>query len=85
MITGAIRSERRGQVHAALASLEAGDREVVFLRGIEQASLRATAAVVGLTPEAVAQRYRRALQKLRTRFPGSVFDELDGHDATATT
>ncbi|MCR9248269.1 MAG: sigma-70 family RNA polymerase sigma factor [bacterium] len=81
VITGAIRSERRSQVHAALASLESVDRDVVFLRGIEQSSLRATAAVVGLTPEAVAQRYRRALQKLRARLPGSVFDELAGHES----
>lgn len=82
VITGAIRSERRGQVRAALAALEGADREVVFLRGIEQASLRATATVVGLTPEAVAQRYRRALQKLRARVPGSVFDELESHESS---
>ena len=59
-----------------LGELDAKDREVILLRGIEQLSLPAVAAQLGASEAAVAKRYQRAIAKLRARLPGSAFDEL---------
>jgi RNA polymerase sigma-70 factor (ECF subfamily) len=76
-ITRAVRAEQRDLVREALAALEPGDREVLLLRGVEQMSTNAVAVVLAATPAAVSKRYQRALLRLRTALPGSVFDELD--------
>jgi RNA polymerase sigma-70 factor (ECF subfamily) len=62
----AIRAEQILQVQEAINSLEPLDREVVALRHFEQLSRAETAVVLGITEEAGAKRYIRALKKLKT-------------------
>jgi RNA polymerase sigma-70 factor (ECF subfamily) len=62
----AIRAEQILQVQEAINSLEPLDREVVALRHFEQLSRAETAAVLGITEEAGAKRYIRALKKLKS-------------------
>ena len=78
-----MRSERRDLVHDALDQLREIDREVIILRGIEQLPSRTVGTMLGLTPEAVAMRYLRALRSLQARLPGSVFDELSTSEPDA--
>ncbi len=61
----AIRAEQILQVQEAVNSLEPLDREVVALRHFEQLSRAETAVVLGITEEAGAKRYIRALKKLK--------------------
>ncbi|MCA8942541.1 MAG: sigma-70 family RNA polymerase sigma factor [Planctomycetes bacterium] len=75
-VTQAMRHERVDAVRAALDSLETGDREVILLRGVEQQPAKLVGVLLEISEEAVSKRYRRALEKLRARLPGSVFDEL---------
>jgi RNA polymerase sigma-70 factor (ECF subfamily) len=76
-VTRAVRDERHDQLHTSLAELDDGDREIVLLRGVEQLSAKATAAMLGIGVEAAHKRYQRALARLRQRLPDSVFAELD--------
>ena len=62
----AIRAERIRRVREAVDSLDPVDREVVALRHFEQLSRAETAVVLGITEEAGAKRYTRAMKKLRT-------------------
>jgi RNA polymerase sigma-70 factor, ECF subfamily len=62
----AIRAEQILQVQEAINSLEPLDREVVALRRFEQLNRAETAAVLGITEEAGAKRYIRALKKLKS-------------------
>jgi len=62
----AIRAEQILRVQEAVNSLEPLDREVVALRHFEQLTRAETAAVLGITEEAGAKRYIRALKKLRS-------------------
>jgi RNA polymerase sigma-70 factor, ECF subfamily len=62
----AIRAEQVLQVQEAINSLEPLDREVVALRHFEQLSRAETAVVLGITEEAGAKRYIRALKKLKS-------------------
>jgi RNA polymerase sigma-70 factor, ECF subfamily len=61
----AIRAEQILQVQEAINSLEPLDREVVALRHFEQLTRSETAVVLGITEEAGAKRYIRALKKLK--------------------
>jgi RNA polymerase sigma-70 factor (ECF subfamily) len=61
----AIRAEQILQVQEAVNSLEPLDREVVALRHFEQLTRSETALVLGITEEAGAKRYIRALKKLK--------------------
>ena len=70
------RREAQQQVREAISELTSQDREILILRGIEQQSGEETAESLGLTRHAVHKRYGRALERLRTRLPGSVFAEL---------
>ena len=76
VVTAACRRETRSAVGECLAALDPKDREILVLRGIEQNSNPAVARLLGLTESAVAARYHRALQRLRKKLPGSVFEEL---------
>jgi RNA polymerase sigma factor (sigma-70 family) len=76
VLTSAVRRERMGLVASCLEELEPKDREVLVLRGIEQQSNATVALLLDLTPAGVSMRYARALERLRARLPGSVFDEL---------
>jgi len=62
----AIRAEQILQVQEAVNSLDSLDREVVALRHFEQLSRAETAVVLGISEEAAAKRYIRALKKLKT-------------------
>ncbi len=62
----AIRAEQILQVQEAINSLEPLDREVVALRHFEQLTRAETAVVLGITEEAGAKRYIRALKKLKS-------------------
>ena len=76
VVTAAVHRELHGVVLGCLDELEPRDREVLLLRGVEQHSNRTVAMLLGLSPQAAAVRYHRALKRLRERLPGSVFDEL---------
>lgn len=76
VVTRVVREEHADQVHRCIAELDRLDRDVVVLRGIEQRSNEVAGVLLGLPPGTVASRYSRALQKLRDRLPGVIFDEL---------
>ena len=77
LLTGVLRKEKSDVVGATLGKLEERDRELVILRGIEGQSYKEIAVLVGRDSKVLAVQYQRALQKLRDKLPGSVFDELD--------
>lgn len=76
LLTKVHRSDLQQRVQAAIRNLGDLDREIVILRGIEQVSNADVARKLKMPENSVAQRYRRALGKLRDALPGSVFDEL---------
>jgi RNA polymerase sigma-70 factor (ECF subfamily) len=61
----AIRAEQVLRVQDALNALEPLDREVIALRQFEELSRAETAQVLGITAEAAAKRYLRALKRLK--------------------
>ena len=61
----AVRAEQVLQVQEALNELEPLDREIVALRHFEELSRAETANVLGITEEAGAKRYLRALRRLK--------------------
>lgn len=72
----AARAEMHGRVQAALAQLRERDREVLVLRYLEQLTTRESAAVLGITENAVKVRHLRALERLR----GQLKEFFDMHD-----
>lgn len=76
VVTRVVREEKYKSVANALAALDPADRELVVLRGIEQHSVKKIAVLLQLSENTVSVRYRRALQKLKQRLPGTIFDEL---------
>lgn len=75
-VTQAVRGERRSILRRAIDELDETDRAVVVMRAIEGQPNDVVAAAVGLTPNAVSQRLRRAIEKLRATLPSSVFHDL---------
>jgi RNA polymerase sigma-70 factor (ECF subfamily) len=61
----ALRAERTLKLQEALNSLDPIDREVLALRHFEQLSRGETAQVLGITEDAAAKRYVRALRRLK--------------------
>jgi len=78
VLTRADRGDKHERVLATIESLADDDREILVLRAIEQRDNRQVAETLGITPNAAAVRYHRAMQRLRDQLPGSIFDEL--HD-----
>ena len=76
-LTRALRGESCRLALAALDALEESDRRIVVLRGIEEAPAAEVGAILGMKPNTVVVRYRRALAKLRAALPSSIFDDLD--------
>lgn len=76
IISRAVREEMRSHVGAAILELDPRDREVLVLRGIEQNSNETVALILGISPNAASMRYQRALQRLRSRLPASLLDDL---------
>jgi RNA polymerase sigma-70 factor, ECF subfamily len=71
----AIRAERMLKLQEALNSLDSTDREVIALRHFEQLSRSEAAQVLGISEEAAAKRYVRALRRLKAvlaAFPGGL-------------
>jgi RNA polymerase sigma-70 factor (ECF subfamily) len=62
----AVRAERILRVQEALNALEPIDREILSLRHCEQLSRAETAQVLGIQENTAAQRYVRALKRLKT-------------------
>jgi RNA polymerase sigma factor (sigma-70 family) len=77
VVSRTARSEAYAALRTALDELSARDQEIVVLRGIEQNRNETVAKLLDLKPNTVAVRYRRALERLRKKLSGSVFDELD--------
>jgi len=69
-------SEQCQLIEQCLATLPAGQREVLVLRLFEGLGNQAIATALGVPANTVAVRYRRALEHLRARLPGSVFEEV---------
>lgn len=59
-----VRNEELQQLTLAIEQMEPTDREILVLRHFEQMDFPEIAAVVEMSYEAVASRYRRALKKL---------------------
>jgi RNA polymerase sigma factor (sigma-70 family) len=74
--TACVHAERRELVRQALAALDDADREVIVLRLVEQRPAAAVGVQLGIDANAVNVRLHRALRRLRTRLPQSVFDDL---------
>jgi RNA polymerase sigma-70 factor, ECF subfamily len=71
----AMRAERMLRVQEALNSLDPVDREVLALRHFEQLNRAETAQVLGISEDAGAKRYIRALKRLKdvlTKLPGGL-------------
>jgi RNA polymerase sigma-70 factor (ECF subfamily) len=62
----AVRAEQVIRVQEALNALEPLDREVLALRHFEQLSRAETAQALGITEEAGAKRYLRAIRRLKS-------------------
>lgn len=76
VVSRLVKREALGAVLAGLEELEPLDRQILILRGIEQASNQTAALLLGIEPKAASMRYARALARLRSRLPDSLFDEL---------
>jgi RNA polymerase sigma-70 factor, ECF subfamily len=59
------RAERLLRIQEALNTLDPIDREVLALKHFEELSRAETAQVLGISPEAAAKRYFRALKRLK--------------------
>jgi len=77
VVTRVLQNENDGLVAAAIESLPDTDREILLLRGIEQASIAEVATLLGITEGAVKMRFRRALDQLRDQLPPSILDEIE--------
>lgn len=79
-LRGAVAAAAHGEVAKAvshcLSELDETSRELIIMRAIEGITNQEIAALKGESPNTIAQRYRRALQRLRSCLPDSVFDEL---------
>jgi RNA polymerase sigma-70 factor (ECF subfamily) len=62
----AVRAERILRIQEALNALEPIDREILSLRHCEQLTRAETAQVLGIEEAAAAQRYVRAVKRLKT-------------------
>jgi len=71
----AVRAERVIRLQEALNTLDPVDREALALRHFEQLTAAETARVLGISEEAAAKRYIRALKRLKqilARMPGGL-------------
>ena len=60
----------------SIESLDEPKRTIVQLCGVEQRSYVEVARVVKMQPDAVRKAYRRALERIASRWPDSMFAEL---------
>lgn len=74
---GAHDHEFSRRIRDALDALGEPTRTIVLLRAVEGLENSEIADELGEAPNTISHRYRRALEKLRSVLPDSVFDELD--------
>lgn len=72
----ASRREQWTTVMAAIGQLSDDEQELLVLRGIEQLSNQEIARKLGIKDYEATRRYQRALARLRTSLPESVFAEM---------
>lgn len=77
VVTRVVRREAGGRIAEALGELDELDREIIVLRGIEQQPNKSVALLLDINPDTLSSRYRRALARLRTRLPNSVFEDIE--------
>jgi RNA polymerase sigma-70 factor, ECF subfamily len=63
--SAAMHQELANRLHAAIATLDDADRDVICMRHFEQLSNQEVAAVLGLSEAAASMRYLRAIRRLR--------------------
>jgi RNA polymerase sigma-70 factor (ECF subfamily) len=68
--------EVRDRIRRCLEELTPAKRDVLVLRIMEQRTNQEIAEILGLEPNTVAVRYKRALEDLRALLPAGVFDGL---------
>ena len=77
VITRAARNEGCEALSAAIAGLAEEDRALLIMRGLEELDVAEIASRLGLKPNTVSVKYRRALFRLRDIVGrGSALDEL---------
>ena len=79
----AINQELQERMMAQIEELESEDREILFMRHIEQLSNSEIANILGLTAPAASMRYLRALKKLQSRMQPYIADSSE--DASNST
>jgi RNA polymerase sigma-70 factor (ECF subfamily) len=67
--------EEAAAIHAALGALSENDRMVILLREYEQLNSIEIAEMLGVSPEAIRQRYSRALARLADLYKQSTGKE----------
>src|SRR6185503_19075226 len=72
----ACQADARQRIAAALDELPTAARDVLVLRLFDQISNQEIAALLGIEPNTVAVRYKRAIAELRSRLSGPLFGEL---------
>jgi RNA polymerase sigma-70 factor (ECF subfamily) len=63
--SAAIRQEMERRLHAAIATMDEDDRDILLMRHFEQLSNQEVAGALGLTEAAASMRYLRAVRRLR--------------------
>ena len=82
IVTKATRAETAQMLQQALDQLDALDRTIVILRGVEQLPAKQVAVIAGTTTDVVFKRYSRALNKLRLKLPAAQIGWLEVEDST---
>lgn len=77
IVSLAVRGETQARVRTSLDELSEGDRSIIVLRAFEQMPNEQVATTLGITPNAAAVRYHRALSRLKSRLPGTLMDDLE--------
>ncbi len=76
VVSKASRRDVSRHIARCLADLSDERRDVLVLRLVEQLSNKEIAETLGIPPNTVAVRYRRALDELKARLPPAVHDEI---------
>ena len=76
IVTRVARGDVKSQIARCLAQLDDDKRDVLVLRLMEHRSNQEIAKLLGVPPNTVAVRYRRALDELRARLPEELFGEI---------
>ena len=75
-VSRTMHAEATEELQRALNALPAENRDIVIMRSLERLSTGAIGEMLGLTPDAVSARYRRALEQLRTKLKDPLLKEI---------